>query len=174
MIGILTTLAVLGLAVFVHELGHFLMMRRNGIQVDEFSIGFGPKVFSWVGRNGTTYNLRALPLGGFVQPRQNGPTSMAEAKPWVKFKVAIAGSVMNALFCHGGFDHYDSRSSFVSTITPPVDCLVARITPSSCDGLRIFFWINGRHSSIFFLPSSDQIFGANGWHGRTNRNSSNG
>ncbi|MBU0625453.1 site-2 protease family protein [Patescibacteria group bacterium] len=98
MIGILTTLAVLGLAVFVHELGHFLMMRRNGIQVDEFSIGFGPKVFSWVGRNGTTYNLRALPLGGFVQPRQNGPTSMAEAKPWVKFKVAIAGSVMNALF----------------------------------------------------------------------------
>lgn len=97
MIGILVTFFVLGLAIFVHELGHFLVMRRNGIKVLEFAVGFGPRLAAWQGQDGTVYALRAIPLGGFVQPEAKGPQSMEEARPWVKFKVALAGPMMNCV-----------------------------------------------------------------------------
>lgn len=56
----------LGVLVFVHELGHFLVGRWCGIAVETFSIGFGPKIFSWIHR-GTDYRLSWIPLGGYVK-----------------------------------------------------------------------------------------------------------
>ena len=56
--------AVFGLLGLVHELGHFLAARRCGIRVEEFSIGFGPALFSRE-RNGTRFTLRLVPLGGY-------------------------------------------------------------------------------------------------------------
>jgi regulator of sigma E protease len=63
----LGTLVLLGLLIFIHEAGHFAAARLVGIPVSEFSVGFGPRLWSrrW-GR--TEYSLRALPLGGFVVP----------------------------------------------------------------------------------------------------------
>jgi RIP metalloprotease RseP len=55
-----------GGSIFVHELGHFLAARRRGVHVDRFSIGFGPKIFSWKGKDGVEYRLSWLPLGGYV------------------------------------------------------------------------------------------------------------
>ncbi len=55
-----------GGSIFVHELGHFLAARRRGVHVARFSIGFGPKIFSWHGRDGVEYRLSWLPLGGYV------------------------------------------------------------------------------------------------------------
>jgi regulator of sigma E protease len=55
-----------GGSIFVHELGHFLAARRRGLKVERFSIGFGPRVFGWRGRDGVDYRLSLLPLGGYV------------------------------------------------------------------------------------------------------------
>lgn len=55
-----------GGSIFVHELGHFLAARRRGVHVSRFSIGFGPKIFSWKGKDGVEYRLSWLPLGGYV------------------------------------------------------------------------------------------------------------
>src|SRR5215210_9124505 len=55
-----------GGSIFVHELGHFLAARRRGVHVERFSIGFGPKIFSWRGKDGVEYRLSWIPLGGYV------------------------------------------------------------------------------------------------------------
>ena len=69
---ILTTYAlpfvvVLTILVFVHELGHYLIARLNGVRVEVFSIGFGPEVFGWTDRAGTRWKISMLPLGGYVK-----------------------------------------------------------------------------------------------------------
>lgn len=55
-----------GGSIFVHELGHFLAARRRGLHVERFSIGFGPKIVGWRGKDGVEYRLSWLPLGGYV------------------------------------------------------------------------------------------------------------
>jgi regulator of sigma E protease len=63
-IGFLVVLTVL---VFVHELGHYLIARRNGVRIEVFSIGFGPELFGWYDRAGTRWKFSAMPLGGYVK-----------------------------------------------------------------------------------------------------------
>ena len=63
--GIVFTIVILGLIVFLHELGHFATAKYFGMPVTEFAIGMGPKIFS-LKKNETTYSIRILPLGGFV------------------------------------------------------------------------------------------------------------
>ncbi|MFP4200443.1 MAG: M50 family metallopeptidase [Clostridia bacterium] len=65
MLTVITTVLMLGLLILVHEAGHFLVARRSGVLCHEFSIGFGPLLYSWEGSE-TTYSLRAIPLGGYV------------------------------------------------------------------------------------------------------------
>src|SRR5438477_3230195 len=60
-------LIVLTVLVFVHELGHYLVARSNGVRVEVFSIGFGPEIFGWHDRAGTRWKLSAIPLGGYVK-----------------------------------------------------------------------------------------------------------
>ena len=60
-------LVVLTVLVFVHELGHYLIARRNGVRIDVFSIGFGPELFGWNDRAGTRWKFSAMPLGGYVK-----------------------------------------------------------------------------------------------------------
>lgn len=60
-------LIVLTVVVFVHEWGHFIVARLNGVQVDVFSVGFGPELFGWNDRKGTRWRLSAIPLGGYVK-----------------------------------------------------------------------------------------------------------
>src|SRR3954469_4478194 len=60
-------LLVLTVLVFVHELGHYLVARRNGVKIDVFSIGFGPELFGWWDRSGTRWKFSAIPLGGYVK-----------------------------------------------------------------------------------------------------------
>ena len=60
-------LLVLTVLVFVHELGHYLLARRNGVRVETFSIGFGPELFGWNDRAGTRWKVSAIPLGGYVK-----------------------------------------------------------------------------------------------------------
>jgi regulator of sigma E protease len=104
----MTTLAsflfVLGVLVFIHELGHFLLARWNGVRVLTFSLGFGPKILK-VQRGDTEYCLSIIPLGGYVKMAGENPEDphtgaddefMAKSK-WQRFQILIAGPVMNIL-----------------------------------------------------------------------------
>ena len=102
LITVLSFAFVLGVLVFVHELGHFLAAKRIGIRVLKFQLGFNPTVLS-VRRGDTEYSIGALPLGGYVkmagenpdEPARGGPTSSCPAAKWERFQVLIMGPVMN-------------------------------------------------------------------------------
>ena len=64
---IILFLVVLTILVFVHELGHYLVARRNGVLVEVFSIGFGPEIYGWNDKAGTRWKIGAFPLGGYVK-----------------------------------------------------------------------------------------------------------
>lgn len=67
MLGILSFIAIFGIIVTVHEFGHFYFAKKSGILVREFAIGMGPKIFAHIGKDGTAYTIRMLPLGGYVR-----------------------------------------------------------------------------------------------------------
>lgn len=95
----LLIIPVLGLLIFVHELGHFVTARLSGIKVEEFGFGFPPRIFA-IRRNGIDYSINAIPLGGFVRMLgENGdssdPDSFGQKSPWRRMVVLTAGSLMN-------------------------------------------------------------------------------
>ena len=63
----ITFIIIFGIIVVVHEFGHFYFAKKSGILVREFAIGMGPKIFSHIGKDGTAYTIRILPLGGYVR-----------------------------------------------------------------------------------------------------------
>ena len=93
---------VFGLLVLVHEFGHFITAKKTGMRVDEFAIGFGPKLVS-AKRGETVYSIRAIPLGGFnkIAGMEKGMDEDAGdraywARPvWARMIVILAGSIMN-------------------------------------------------------------------------------
>jgi regulator of sigma E protease len=101
---ILAFLFVLGVLIFVHELGHFVMARRIGVRVLTFSLGFGPKLIN-VKRGGTEYCVSAIPLGGYVKMAGENPEDSRTGAPdeflskgkWQRFQVLVMGPVMNLL-----------------------------------------------------------------------------
>lgn len=97
--GIILAILVFGLIVFVHELGHFLLAKVNKIRVDEFSIGMGPRLFSFV-KGETRYSLKLLPIGGSCMmgeddPEDNGEGSFNSKSVWARMSVIVAGAVFN-------------------------------------------------------------------------------
>ncbi len=71
------TVVILGVLIFIHEMGHFLVAKKLGIGVNTFSLGFGPKV--WGFRRGETeYQLSLLPLGGYVSLQGEDPEASEE------------------------------------------------------------------------------------------------
>ena len=101
---LLAFLFVLGVLVFVHELGHFLAAKRVGIRVLKFQLGFNPTVLSFT-RGDTEYSIGALPLGGYVKMAGENPederTGQADEflskSKWQRFQVLIMGPTMNLL-----------------------------------------------------------------------------
>jgi regulator of sigma E protease len=102
------SIAAFGVVIFVHELGHFLMARWQGMRVESFSLGFGPPLVQFK-RGGTTYQIAAVPLGGFVKPAGEDPETdedILNAKPdefmgrpwWSRALVLLAGPAMNLIF----------------------------------------------------------------------------
>lgn len=98
---LLSFLIVFNVIVFVHEFGHYWTARRVGIRVHEFALGMGPKVFS-TERGGTSFSLRAFPIGGFVKMEGEDEESEEEGSfssktPAQRFLVIVAGATMNLL-----------------------------------------------------------------------------
>lgn len=114
---IIATIVVLGVLIFVHELGHFAAAKSVGIEVQRFSIGLGPKVWGFQ-RGETEYVLSVIPLGGYVkmggmddevmerieggpasdEPRRPGPRDFDGKPLWARAWVISAGVIMNMLF----------------------------------------------------------------------------
>lgn len=108
---IVALLIVLGVVVFVHELGHFLAARWAGVRVDAFSIGFGPSLLKWTDKCGTVWKLCCLPLGGYVSiygqedmfnrkkyqrlPKQKKIGHYLSVPAWKQFIIIGAGVFMN-------------------------------------------------------------------------------
>jgi len=99
---ILAFIFVLGVLIFVHELGHFMMARRIGVRCLTFSLGFGPKIVSFR-RGDTDYCISAIPLGGYVKmagetsedARTGAPDEFLSKTKWQRFQVLVMGPVMN-------------------------------------------------------------------------------
>ncbi len=105
---ILPFILLLGLLVFVHELGHFVVARMCGVRVEVFSLGFGKKILSWK-KGDTTYCISLIPLGGFVkmfgeQGSENIITdadrkvAFSHKTPWQRIAIVLAGPFMNFFF----------------------------------------------------------------------------
>jgi regulator of sigma E protease len=144
-----TTLAfvfVLGVLIFVHELGHFLMARKIGVRVLTFSLGFGPKILKYV-RNGTEYCVSAIPLGGYVKMAGENPDDARTGRDdeflsktkWQRFQVMIMGPAMNillailvlALVLYQGADvpAYEQEPAVVGSVLPSSPAANAGIRP---------------------------------------------
>lgn len=108
-------IVLLGVLVFVHELGHYLMAKFTGVKVDEFSIGFGKKLWGFTDRSGTEWKICAIPLGGYCKFLGDGDAasstdesaSVAEEdkkyafafqNPFKKLSIVIAGPAANYVF----------------------------------------------------------------------------
>jgi regulator of sigma E protease len=99
---LLAFIFVIGVLIFVHELGHFLMARRIGVRVLTFSLGFGPKIVGFR-RGDTEYCISAVPLGGYVKMAGENPDEALTGRDdeflskskWQRFQVLIMGPVMN-------------------------------------------------------------------------------
>lgn len=102
MLGIIFTILGLGFVIFLHELGHMLVARWFGVGVPKFSIGMGPRLFSW-SKGATEYSLRILPLGGYVQLAGLDEDIVDEEQDFLKkpllarICVIAAGSLVNIL-----------------------------------------------------------------------------
>lgn len=108
---IIALLIVLGIVVFIHELGHFLAARWAGVRVDTFSIGFGPAIVKWHDKRGTLWKIACLPLGGYVSiygqedmfnrkkyaelPADKKKGHYLSAPAWKQFIIIGAGVFMN-------------------------------------------------------------------------------
>ena len=98
-IWVILAILMIGIMILVHELGHFAVGRLCGIGVEEFSIGFGPKIFGWR-RKEIDYSLRAIPLGGYVRftgEDEDSPEANAfnNHPVWKRFLTVAAGASMN-------------------------------------------------------------------------------
>ena len=99
--GIVLAILVFSLIVFVHEMGHFLLAKANKIRVDEFSIGMGPRIFSFE-KGETRYSLKLLPLGGSCMMGEDDVDDISEGSfnsksVWARMSVIAAGPIFNFL-----------------------------------------------------------------------------
>lgn len=102
MLTLVVFLLVLGVLVFIHELGHFLLAKRAGVRVEAFSFGFGPRLLGWK-TGDTDYRICAIPLGGYVKMIGEDPKdeeadredSFAGKSVGARMKIVVAGPLMN-------------------------------------------------------------------------------
>ena len=110
---IVALLIVLGVVVFIHELGHFMAARWAGVRVNTFSIGFGPAIVKWHDKHGTQWQIACVPLGGYVSiygqedmfdrkkydalSKEKKKGHYLSVRPWKQFIIIAAGVTMNFL-----------------------------------------------------------------------------
>lgn len=141
-----TFLIALGILVFVHEFGHFIVAKSFGIGVPVFSFGLGPRLFGWK-RGETDYRVSAVPLGGYVrlagdeadEHRTGGPEEFLSHPRWHRFLVFVAGATFNvllALLVMTTVYWVWGRDEVKPLKNPPVIADVDAGSPAAAAGLR--------------------------------------
>ena len=173
LIDIIAFLVILGAVVLVHELGHFLAAKISGVRVEEFGIGFPPKI--WKKKVGETeYSIGAIPLGGFNkiygmdeddEKKEKDPRGYDSKSAWSKFLICSAGIIMNVLFAvvifyvlmiSSGFKtsqsllYSDYKFPFGEQSNYPMIVQVEDNSPAASAGLKasdVIFSVNGQNIS---------------------------
>lgn len=130
LINIIIAILVLGLIILIHELGHFILAKLNDVNVEEFSIGMGPKILGFKGKE-TQYSLRVLPIGGYVKmlgemEKSDDARAYNNKSPLRRLSIVSAGPIMNiilAVVLYGvitGIGGYNSKQigEFTSENSP--------------------------------------------------------
>ena len=153
---IATFLVMLSVLVVLHELGHFVLARRNGVRVNEFAVGMGPRLLGWTSpRTGTTYSLRALPIGGYCAMQgEDGKTSEAEQQrefrgthvseqdnfqaksAWRRLAIVLAGPLANFVLCYVILLVGAMTFGVVGNGNQPVVGILVSGSPAAVAGLR--------------------------------------
>lgn len=172
LIGVIVGLIILTVLVVIHELGHGLVARRNGVVVKEFGVGFPPKAWgkklknSWLGKN-VEYTVNWLPLGGFVRLKgeydsADKPGDYGAASYWVKTKILLAGVVMNwvaAIILFTVLAWIGLPQVFSNQFSVPGDTRLVEKTSAELKAVKV-----GKNSAAekAGVRSGDQIMSING------------
>jgi regulator of sigma E protease len=143
---VVSFVVVIGVLILIHELGHFLVARLTGVGVERFSIGFGPVLLRWRGKE-TEYCLSVIPMGGYVKmvgeenPLEGGgsavfdPAKAFALKPlWVRFLIVFAGPAMNFVLAAVIFSLV--LGTVGRPVWPPVIGRVTEGSPAAAAGLQ--------------------------------------
>lgn len=154
-ISIFAFIFVISIVVFIHELGHYLIAKMNGVKIEAFSIGFGKEIFGWTDKSKTRWSVRILPLGGYVQMFGDNDASsslknlellnsMSEEEkkqslqlkpPMTRAAVAFAGPLFNFLLAIIILIPFYSIKGVV--ITKPIVTEILQNTPAEKYGFKI-------------------------------------
>lgn len=140
---VLAAIIVLGPLIAIHEFGHFWVARRLGVKVLTFSIGFGPAIAKWRGKDGVDYQIAAIPLGGYVRmcderegevPAEDLPKAFNRQPVLARMAIVAAGPVINLLFAVFLFwilflQGTETLKTVVGTVKPN--------TPAALAGLQV-------------------------------------
>lgn len=161
MITLLILIIILGVLIFVHEFGHFIVAKKTGVFVEEFALGMGPQIFKWKRKNDpTTYSIRLLPIGGFCamagevveekEKKLKKNQYMCNKKPYQKFLILVAGVTMNFMlallifFLQGLIWGSSNQLSYVGMVTENSAVAKAGITEGdriiSINGVKTNTW----------------------------------
>lgn len=134
MVTLIILILMLGILIFVHEFGHFIVAKKCGVHVDEFALGMGPIIFKFKRKNDPTlYSLRLLPIGGFCamagevyeerEKKLKKDQYMCNKKPYQKFLILVAGVTMNFIlaivlfFLQGLIWGSENQLSYIGLVT---------------------------------------------------------
>lgn len=161
MITLLILIIILGVLILVHEFGHFIVAKKEGVFVEEFALGMGPQIFKWKRKNDpTTYSIRLLPIGGFCamagevveekEKKLKKNQYMCNKKPYQKFLILVAGVTMNFMlallifFLQGLIWGSSNQLSYVGMVTENSAVAKAGITEGdriiSINGVKTNTW----------------------------------
>lgn len=151
LLNILIAIIIFSVIVVFHELGHFLLAKKNGIEVTEFSLGMGPRLLSTVKGN-TRYSLKLFPIGGSCMMvgedgEEEGPGSFGHASVWGRISVVAAGPIFNFILAFV----FALIITSVMGYDPPKVLSVEENSPAKEAGLQegdIITSFQGKHISI--------------------------
>ena len=151
LLNILVAIIIFSVIVVFHELGHFLLAKKNGIEVTEFSLGMGPRLLSTVKGN-TSYSLKLFPIGGSCMMvgedgEEDGPGSFGHASVWGRISVVAAGPIFNFILAFV----FALVITSVMGYDPPKVLSVEENSPAEEAGLQvgdIITSFQGKHISI--------------------------
>lgn len=151
LLNILIAIIIFSVIVVFHELGHFLLAKKNGIEVTEFSLGMGPRLLSTVKGN-TRYSLKLFPIGGSCMMvgedgEEDGPGSFGHASVWGRISVVAAGPIFNFILAFV----FALVITSVMGYDPPKVLSVEENSPAKEAGLQegdIITSFQGKHISI--------------------------